>query len=401
MKLLIVVDKLLVGFDSPPCTFLYIDKRMQDHGLFQAICRVNRLDSEDKEFGYIVDYKDLFQKLEGAYCVYASELDKPEDMGKKDIDIVLQNRLTKGKERLDNALEAIALVCEPVAPPRDNLAYIHYFCGNPENKQDLKDSEMKRTALYKHTVGLIRAYANIAEEMTEAGYSAEETEVIKNKLNKYLKLREEIRMSSGEKLDLKAYEADMRHLIDTYIQAEDARRIDPFGDQSLLDIMLNSGIAEAIKNLPAGIRSSKEAVAETIENNVRRKIIKDHLIDPAYFDEMSKLLSEIVRERKANAISYEEYLKKIAELAARVTNQTRDDLPAEISTNAQRALYRNLGNNQELAIAVDAAVHASRHADWRGNIPAENLIKQAIYGVIKDKAEVERIFSIIKQQNEY
>ena len=400
MKLLVVVDKLLVGFDAPPCTYLYIDKKMQDHGLFQAICRVNRLDSEDKDFGYIVDYKDLFTKLESAYSVYASELDC-DNFEKKDIDIVLKDRLTKGKERLDDALEAVALVCEPVAPPKDNLAHIRYFCGNPENKQDLKDSEMKRTALYKHTVGVIRSYANIADEMIEAGYSTEEIEAIKNKVDKYLKLREEIRMASGEKLDMKTYEADMRHLIDTYIQAEDSRRIDPFGNQSLLDIMIHSGIAEAIKNLPEGIRSSKEAVAETIENNVRVKIIKDHLIDPAYFDEMTKLLSEIIVERKANAVSYEEYLKRIAELAKRVTNLTRDDMHSEIKTNAQRALYNNLGKNEQLAISVDAAIHSSRRADWRGNIPAENLIKQAIFKVLNDKVEVEKIFQIIKQQYEY
>ncbi len=401
MKLLIVVDKLLVGFDAPPCTYLYINKKMQDHGLFQAICRVNRLDTEDKDFGYIVDYKDLFTKLEGAYSVYASELDCPEDLDKKDIDILLEDRLAKGKERLDDALEAIALVCEPVLPPKDNLAYIRYFCGNPEKKQDLKDSEMKRTALYKHAVRLIRSYANIADEMSEAGYSTDEIRVIKNKVDKYLKLREEIRMASGEKLDLKTYEADMRHLIDTYIQAEDSRRIDPFGDQSLLDIMIRSGIAKAINNLPEGIRSNKEAIAETIENNVRVKIIKDHLIDPAYFDEMSKLLSEIVKERKANAVSYEEYLKKIAELAKRVTNLTHDDLPTGIKTNAQRALYNNLGKNEELAVLVDAAVYGSRRADWRGNIPAENLIKQAIYKELKDEVEVERIFRIVEEQSEY
>ena len=75
MKLLVVVDKLLTGFDAPPCTYLYIDKSMQDHGLFQAICRVNRLDGEDKDFGYIVDYKDLFKKVENAIAVYTSELD--------------------------------------------------------------------------------------------------------------------------------------------------------------------------------------------------------------------------------------------------------------------------------------------------------------------------------------
>jgi len=401
MKLLIVVDKLLVGFDAPPCTYLYINKKMQDHGIFQAICRVNRLDSEDKDFGYIVDYKDLFTKLEGAYSVYASELDYPEDLDKKDIDILLKDRLTKGKERLDAALEAIDLVCEPVAPPKNTLAYIRYFCGNPENKQDLKDSEMKRTALYQHAVGLIRSYANIADEMIEAGYSTDGIEVIKKKVDKYLKLREEIRMASGEKLDLKTYEADMRHLIDTYIQAEGSRRIDPFGEQSLLDIMINSGITEAIENIPEGIRNNKEAVAETIENNVRVKIIKDHLIDPAYFNEMSKLLSEIIKERKANAVSYEEYLKKIAELAKRVKNLTRDDLPAGIKTNAQRALYRNLGKSEKLAVLVDAAVYGSRHADWQGNPPKENLIKMAIYKVLKDKAEVERIFQIVKQQNEY
>jgi type I restriction enzyme R subunit len=78
MKLLVVVDKLLTGFDAPPCTYLYIDKSMQDHGLFQAICRVNRLDSDDKDFGYIcyiVDYKDLFKKVENAIAAYTSELD--------------------------------------------------------------------------------------------------------------------------------------------------------------------------------------------------------------------------------------------------------------------------------------------------------------------------------------
>jgi type I restriction enzyme R subunit len=66
MKLLIVVDKLLTGFDAPSATYLYIDKQMRDHGLFQAICRVNRLDGDDKEYGYIIDYKDLFKSLEGA-----------------------------------------------------------------------------------------------------------------------------------------------------------------------------------------------------------------------------------------------------------------------------------------------------------------------------------------------
>ncbi len=400
MKLLVVVDKLLVGFDAPPCTYLYIDKNMQDHGLFQAICRVNRLDSDDKEFGYIVDYKDLFRKVENAVAVYTAELDY-DDFQKEDVDVLLKDRLETGRERLDNALEEIALLCEPVEPPKDSLAYIRYFCGNPENEEDLKANEAKRTALYKHTVALIRAYSNIAAEMEEAGYSDQEIEDIKNRLDFYLSLREEIKRASGETLDLKTYEADMRHLIDNFIQADEPRKISPFDNKTLIDLIVKTGIADTINSLPDRIKNNKEAVAETIENNVRAKIIKEHLIDPAYFEKMSKLLSEIIKERKASAVNYEEYLKKIEELAKGVENTTRDDLPASIQTPAQRALYNNLDKNEAVAIAVDGAIERVKKADWRGNTFKENEIKAEIFGVLKDKSEVERIFPIIKQQNDY
>src|SRR5829696_7745803 len=147
MRLLIVVDKLLTGFDAPPCTYLYIDKSMQDHGLFQAICRTNRLDGDDKEFGYIVDYKDLFKKVEHAIAVYTSELDR--SASGADPDVLLHDRLEKGKERLDQALEALALLCEPVEPPTGELEHIHYFCGNTEIKTNLEEREPQRAALYK------------------------------------------------------------------------------------------------------------------------------------------------------------------------------------------------------------------------------------------------------------
>jgi type I restriction enzyme R subunit len=400
MRLLIVVDKLLTGFDAPACTYLYIDKKMQDHGLFQAICRVNRLDSEDKQFGYVVDYKDLFENVQGAVTVYTSELDYGQ-FSKEDVDIMLEDRLKKGKERLDTALEEIALVREPVPPPKDTLTYIHYFCGNTEKPEELKANEEKRTALYKQTVMLVRAYANIADELEEAGYTISQISGIKKDVDFYLKLREEIRKASGETLDLKTYEADMRHLIDTYIQAEESRRIDPFGDQTLIDIIVNSGIAEAVNELPAGIKSSREAIAETIENNVRQKIIKEHLVDPAYFEKMSILLATVIRERKTQALAYEEYLKKIEELSRMVMNTVRVDRPQQIKTPAQRALYHNLGEDAVVALQVHEEVIRIKKADFRGNQQKENEIKSAIYQILKKENEVERIFAIIKQQYEY
>jgi type I restriction enzyme R subunit len=181
MKLLVVVDKLLTGFDAPPCTYLYIDKSMQDHGLFQAICRTNRLDGDDKDFGYIVDYKDLFKKVENAIAVYTSELDH--SAGGVEPEVLVQDRLKKGKERLDDAVETLALLCEPVEPPKGELEHIHYFCGNTEIASDLKGREPQRAALYMATVALLRAYANIADELEAAGYSAAEISRIKQQLS--------------------------------------------------------------------------------------------------------------------------------------------------------------------------------------------------------------------------
>ena len=104
-------------------------------------------------------------------------------------------------------------------------------------------------------------------------------------------------MASGEILDMKAYEADMRHLIDNYIQADEPRQISPFGDLSLIEIIVKSGMVDAINTMPTGIKASKGAVAETIENNVRQKIIRDHLLDPAFYQEMSVLLDEIIKDK--------------------------------------------------------------------------------------------------------
>lgn len=419
MKLLVVVDKLLTGFDAPPCTYLYIDKSMQDHGLFQAICRTNRLDGDDKDFGHIVDYKDLFKKVEKTIAVYTSEIDH--SAGGADPEVMIQDRLNKGRERLDSAVEALALLCEPVAPPKGELEHIHYFCGNTEIPSDLQEREPRRVALYKTTVALVRAYANIADELGAAGYSPADVVRIKQQQDHYLKVRQVIRLASGETLDLKPYEADMRHLIDTYVQADESRKISPFDGIGLLDLIVKTGIADAIAQQLGGLKGDRGAVAETIENNVRRKIIKEHLNDPAYYEKMSALLDEIIAARKARAIEYEEYLKRIAELVKKVDRGHSDALPAELDSPGKRALYNNLlppgkkgqvaepaeayhdghASALQLALNIDKVVKEVRPADWRGVPTRELVIKAALYGLLQDKDEVERIFPIIHAQSEY
>lgn len=400
MKLLIVVSKLLTGFDAPTCTYLYIDKTMQDHGLFQAICRVNRLDTEDKELGYIVDYKELFKKVENAVSVYTSELDY-DTFEKVDCDILLKDRYQKGRERLDKAIEELEVLCEPVESPKSRENYIHYFCGNTEIATDLKATEHRRNALYKLTVALIRAYANIKEDIKELGYNDKELNYIETKHKHYLDLREVIKNASNEKLDIKDYEADMRHLIDNYIFAEEPRKISEFESLSLLEIIIKIGIDKAIDTLPLGNKSSKGAIAETIENNVRSKIVTEQLTDPAFFNEMSNLLDSIIKQRKTNAINYEEYLKEIEAIIKRVNEGKTMDTPSIIKTSAQKVLYNNLNKNADLAIQLDTVIKKVKKADWRDNLPRENEIKKALYDILQNKEEVERIFAIVKKQSDY
>jgi len=149
------------------------------------------------------------------------------------------------------------------------------------------------------------------------------------------------------------------------------------------------------------LKGNKNAIAETIENNVRRKIIKEQLTDPAFYEKMSALLEEIIASRKAKAIEYEEYLKRIAELAKRVEAGQPEDTPKTLNTPGKRALYNNLKQNEELALRVDEAVRKKRPDGWRGVQAREQVIKRALYDALGNVAEVERIFPIIKAQREY
>jgi type I restriction enzyme R subunit len=403
MKLLIVVDKLLTGFDAPSATYLYIDKNMRDHGLFQAICRVNRLDGDDKDYGYIIDYKDLFGCLESAYKDFTSRAF--EDYDKKDVEGLLADRLSKGKERLKDALETIRALCEPIAPPKGTQQYISFFCGNPQIKEDLKDTEPKRVALYKAVISLIRAYANIADEMDEAGFSAEQTAKIQEEIKHYENVRKEIQLASGDWVDLKQYEPAMRHLIDSYIAAEESKKVSAFDDFSLVELLVKEGKV-ALEKLPENIKKNKKAMAETIENNMRKVIVEDSPSNPIYFEKMSVLLDELIKLRNSEAEEYEKYLDEIVKLALKIKKpETSNEYPTNINTQAKRALYDNLDRDEQCTIAMDSAVIYGKHDDWEGTLSKEKHLKnKVVKPVLEEYNKVEKldpIFEVIKQQREY
>jgi type I restriction enzyme R subunit len=405
MKLLIVVNKLLTGFDAPSATYLYIDKKLRDHNLFQAVCRVNRLDGDDKDYGYIIDYMDLFKSLEQAFNDYTTEAFSGYE--KDDIEGLLKDRLQKGKERLDEALETIKALCEAVEPPKDTLTHIRYFCGtNTENPDELKDTEPRRVALYKLTIALIRAYANIADEMKEAGYTEKEIEQIKVDIKHFENVRKEIQLASGDYIDLKQYEPAMRHLIDSYIGAEESRMLANFDDMSLVELLVEKG-KEGLNSLPKSIRDNPDAMAEAIENNLRKVIIEESPANPMYYEKMSVLLDELIKLRKEATLEYEKYLNEIIALSGKVKKpNTTSDYPSSINTNAKRALFDNLGRNEAMAIELDNKIMTTKKDGWRDNIQKSKAVKNAITEVLKsyeitDDNEIHRIFDLVKNQREY
>ncbi len=401
MRLLIVVDKLLTGFDAPSATYLYIDKKMQNHGLFQAICRVNRLDGDDKDYGYIVDYRDLFNSLETAITDYTSgALD---GYAREDIKGLLSNRIDKAREDLNEALEQIRALCEPVESPRNTLQYQQYFCAKEHgDAEQLKANEAKRVGLYKAVAAVTRAYGNLANEMTDAGYSDSEAAAIKSEISHYAAVRDEVKLGAGEDVDFKQYEAGMRHLLDTYINAKPSVVVSDFKDIGLIQLIVQLG-AGAIDKLPEGIKRDPEAVAETITNNIRTVIIDERAMNPKYYDKMSELLDAVLEERRKGALDYQQYLAKLIEQAEKLGKGESDTpYPDWASNGARKALVDYFWPSTELAIEVDEAVRHTKPDSWIGDPMKEKKVKLAIKAALPDDYDrLDELFDLVKARHEY
>ena len=402
MKLLIVVDKLLTGFDAPSATYLYIDKSMQDHGLFQAICRVNRLDDDSKEYGYIVDYKDLFNSIEDAFNDFTG--DAFDGYAKEDVEGLLKGRLEMAKLRLQETLEEIRALCEPVEKPHETAQYMDYFCkADYSDEEGVKVDQEKRTKLYKLTRSLIRTYAEIASDISSL-FDPKSAAEIKKEIKHYEKLYEEIQVASGDYIDMKMYESGMRHLIDSYIRADDSETISSFDDFSLIQLLVKEGHS-AIDSLPDGIKNSRENVAEVIRSNVRRLIVDRQSVNPAYYDKMSSILNDLIERAKTEVEDYEEYLEKLIELAKMVENpETSESYPNIIRTDPQRAMYDNLGNNEVLAIKVDKAIIESKKDGWKNNLIKTRIVRNAIKNALlgtEYEDQVDIILNIAREQSDY
>ncbi|ORC38340.1 restriction endonuclease subunit R [Marispirochaeta aestuarii] len=425
-KLLIVVSKLLTGFDAPSCSYIYLDNELHDHNLFQAICRTNRLDGDDKDYGYIVDFKELFRDVQQAIAVYSSDkLDIDEGSGGSN-NIHLRDWLKEGKAKLEAAREALKYLCEPVPAPREVEQYLRYFCGDANDPNALNDTEALRISFYKSVATFVRAFAAISQDLEEAGYSSTEIALLNREVEFFSEIRAAIKKHSGEELDIKPYEADMRHLINTYIQAEPADPLGTVNNYSLVELIIETGIHDAIaKKLNDKGKLSKNAVAEGIINNVRKTIIRDQLTDPRFYEELSKLFDDLIKQKRDDTESYEAFLRKAEALVEQMAKgQADEEIPAElVGKREAMVIYNNLpsiladptaaGEAREtpeyfgttrldLTLEIDHAMREKAPAGWRGDDTREKQVLNALFPLVgRDREATKAIFEIIKNQPGY
>ena len=381
-KLLIVVSKLLTGFDAPSCTYVYLDNELHDHNLFQAICRTNRLDGDDKDYGYIVDFKELLSDVQKAIAVYSSdEIDLDEGGAANNVE--LKDWIKEGRKQLDAMREALRYLCDPVPPPREIEQFLRYFCGDASNPQALSDTEPLRISFYKAVASFVRAYAELSGDLSRAGYSEPEAAALQKEVEFYSDIRAAMKKHSGEELDIKPYEADMRHLLNTYVQAEPAAGLGDLNALTLTEAIIKTGIHDAIaRKLNDKGKLTRNAIAEGIINNVRKTIIREQLTDPRFYAEMSKLLGDLINQSRADAAAFEEFLRKAEALVKRMAAKDAGAYPAGLNAHREAiVLFNNLASvpattfqcpagdeeKAELALDIDRAMRERAPAGWKGD----------------------------------
>lgn len=404
MRLLIVVDKLLTGFDAPSACVLYIDKHMENHNLFQAICRVNRVDGDDKEYGYIVDYQNLFECISGAIGDYTSDGAALSGYDKEDIEGYIKEKNKACRKDLEEAKEQVEALLALVHPQTREgfFRYFVYDDNAPEEEMDkqLDDNAEKRSKLYKYVRRYLNCYANLANSLEDMGYSEAERKEYAECAKKYDALKREIELRSNDHIDMRRYEPDMRQVLDLYVKAEDSEVIAKLDDTSFLDIVAAQN-EEQLNDLPDELKDEYgRASAETVEANLREVIRKDSPFNPAYYGKLSIILQELIDKRKKEMLDYEEYMKELIELVKKARGKSANSYPESIKTPGMRALYDNLGQNEYLAIRAHEIIKENAIVGFRESLMKRKKIIRALAKLLGDEM-AQKIYDIIKLHDEY
>lgn len=372
-QIIIVVDKLLTGFDAPRNTVLYLTRRLEDYMLLQAIARVNRL-HEGKEFGYIIDYRGVLSELDTAMAVYKSlaNYDTAELEGTLvDVDAQIATLPQKHSE--------LWAIFASVRHTRDSEAYERLLA-----QDDLREEFYHALSAFARALGIAMSAAKFLEQT-----SREKVEKYKADLKFFANLRLAVRRRYAEEIDFGEYEAKIQKLIDTHVGTGEVRKVTP-----LVNIFDKDAFSREVEQI-TGTASKADTIAHRAKKTISEKMAED----PAFYKKFSEMLEEVIRAFREQRMTDADYLSRVTEINAAITDRTDDEMPQAIRLHevakafygiirevfdaaAASALGREV--SAEAALGIDEIVLRNRIVDWTVNPDVQNRMKTDIEDFLFD-----------------
>lgn len=383
INLLIVKDKLLTGFDAPPAAVLYVDKKLQDHTLLQAIARVNRV-FENKDFGLIVDYIGIFKKLNSALDLYADSASGMDGFNAQDIEDAIAS-VSEQKSKLEEL--------------HKNLWGIFEGIDRNETKPNVWQERLREYDIRTKFYETLSAYAKLVDLMYSSfdffdAVGFEQAEAYKKDYIFFKKLKDSVTLRFNDRVDFSKYEDGVRQLLNTYVTAEDAKiLIEP------LDILNKDKMEEQM-----AILGTKEAKAEAIQSRQVEVLESERYDDPikylSFMERINKTLEEYMKERDS-----EKYLSSMEEIAedyrkgrsnATYPQNIIHDGEAKsfygsICSGLKKAIDNADGYETEatgfLALQIKDIIAQNAKRDWRDNVIVHRNIKKLLDDALFDFME--------------
>lgn len=387
-EIIIVVDKLLTGFDAPCNTVLYLTRNLKDHTLLQAIARVNRLD-EGKDYGYIIDYRGVLQNLDYALDLYGNLVDFDAD----DLKGILTD-IQKVLVELPQKHSVLWDIFKTIQNRNDEEEYERLLAD-----AELRNKFYERLSSFSRTLGIALSSAKFLEET-----HPRKVDIYRKDLDFFIKLRRSIQHRYAEIVDFGEYEPKIQKLLDVHVGTGEVETITP-----LVNIFDKEAFAHEIASL-----SGESSKADTIAHRVSRSIHEHMQEDPAFFKRFSEMLNETIRAFREDRLRANEYLNKVTEIMNAVVNRTDDDIPKQLKNHdVAKAYYGTLSETlmrlknghddfdnvlANASLAIDEAIERQRKVNWIQDMDTQNRMKNEIEDLlfeIKEKAAINLTFDDI------
>ncbi len=373
IDILIVCSKLLTGYDAPLTQVLYIDKELKDHGLLQAIARTNRL-AEGKDFGLIVDYRGLIEKLDSAMEIYSGS--GLENFDSEDI-----------KGVVVDVMACVARLRETYSQLNDIFAPVHNKRDVEEIEILLADEEL-RGKFYDALCRYGRAFNMVmSSERAFAAFRRDEIELFRDTFVFYSKIRKTVKIRYADALDNSEYEPQMRNLLDNYMYVKDVQQV-----YEPIDIMDIGNFDKTLERM-----SSSRSKADAIASHLAKSIKLNHDDDPLFYENFSKRIKDALEDFRNKVLSEIEYLKKMKEILSdfrkgdtkvQYPQKIKGDLDAQAFYGVVSPLIADVVPDTDLvadiALKITSIIKDHDQVDWKSNNDIHNSIKQNIDDLFYD-----------------